>query len=136
MQCEITERLPSAEEYNDLRRSVGWGTYDQELITRALPQSLYSVCADVNGRFVGMARIVGDGGLVFYIQDVAVHPDFQRQGIGKRMMDKIMEYIRAHASHNTIVALMSAYGKERFYEQYGFVRRPTDRLGCGMTIFW
>ncbi len=30
----------------------------------------------------------------------------------------------------------AATGKEPFYEKYGFTRRPNDRLGAGMTIFW
>jgi len=31
---------------------------------------------------------------------------------------------------------MAAAGKEPFYEKYGFTRRPTERLGAGMTQFW
>jgi ribosomal protein S18 acetylase RimI-like enzyme len=83
-----------------------------------------------------MARIIGDGGMVYYIQDVIVIPDYQRQGIGTQMMDRIMAYIRLHASQSTIIGLMSAVGKEAFYEKYGFMVRPTDKLGAGMTIFW
>ena len=108
----------------------------EEVIVRALPQTLYGVGALMNGTLIGMARVVGDGGLVYYIQDVIVHPNYQRQGIGTLMMDRIMAYIGARAAHNTIVGLMSAYGKESFYEKYGFIKRPTDRLGCGMTMFW
>jgi hypothetical protein len=52
------------------------------------------------------------------------------------MMDKVMEYIRVHARNGSIIGLMSAKGKEQFYERYDFVRRPNDRLGCGMIIFW
>lgn len=83
-----------------------------------------------------MARIIGDAGLVYYIQDVIVVPECQRQGIGAQMMDRVMEYIREHASQNTTVGLMSAKGKEAFYEKYGFKARPTEKLGAGMTIFW
>lgn len=41
-------------------------------------------------------------------------------------MNKVMEYLQAHASHNSIIGLMSAKGKEKFYEN----------LGSGMTMFW
>ena len=47
-----------------------------------------------------------------------------------------MEYISTHANHNSVVGLMSATGKEAFYEKYGFTIRPTEKLGAGMTIFW
>lgn len=43
-------------------------------------------------------------------------------------------YIRAHASQNSIIGWMSAVGKEAFYEKYGFMVRPTEKLDAGMTI--
>lgn len=132
----IVERLPSAAQYNQLRQAVGWGVYAEAVIERALPNTLYSLCAFVDDQLVGMARVIGDGGLVYYVQDVIVLPAYHGQGIGARMMDRVMDYIRVHASHNTIIGLMAACGKEPFYEKYGFIRRPTDRLGAGMTIFW
>ncbi len=132
----VVEQLPSAAQYNQLRAAVGWGVYTEDVIERALPKTLYCLCAFVDGELVGMARVIGDGGMVYYIQDVIVLPAHQRQGIGARMMDRLMDYIRTHASHNTIVGLMAACGKEPFYEQYGLTRRPTKRLGAGMTMFW
>jgi GNAT superfamily N-acetyltransferase len=80
--------------------------------------------------------VIGDGGMVYYVQDVIVIPDYQRRGIGTQLMDRVMRYIRAHASHNTVVGLMAAKGKEAFYTRYGFTVRPTDQLGPGMTMFW
>jgi ribosomal protein S18 acetylase RimI-like enzyme len=134
--CTIVEKLPSAAEYNWLRQLVGWRTYQEEVIEKALPNTLYGVCAYQGEKLVGMARIIGDGGMVYYIQDVIVIPECQRQGIGTRLMEAIMAYIHAHASHNSIIGLMSAAGKEAFYEKYGFTTRPTEKLGAGMTIFW
>jgi ribosomal protein S18 acetylase RimI-like enzyme len=134
--CTIVDRLPTAAEYNWLRQTVGWRTYPEEVIEKALPNTMYGVCAYQGEKLVGMARIIGDRGMVYYIQDVIVIPECQRQGIGTQLMDAIMAYIRAHASLNSIIGLMSAVGKEAFYEQYGFTTRPTDKLGAGMTIFW
>ena len=134
--CTIIEKLPTAAEYNWLRSLVGWRTYQESVIEKALPNTLYCVCAYLGEKLVGMARIIGDGGMVYYIQDVIVIPEYQRQGIGTQMMDAIMAYIRAHASQNTIIGLMSAVGKEAFYEKYGFMIRPTEKYGAGMTMFW
>ena len=134
--CSILERLPTAEEYNRLRHLVGWGTYREDIITKALPSSIYCVCAFLGTELVGMARLVGDAGMVYYVQDVIVDPRCQRQGIGTQLMDRVMAYVKAHASHNTIVGLMSSKGREAFYQKYGFTSRPNDRFGAGMTIFW
>lgn len=132
----IVEQLPTAGEYNRLRAAVGWRTYDEATAGRHLPASLYGVCARRGGETVGMARVVGDGGLVFYIQDVIVVPEWQRRDIGTQLMDRVMEYIRQNAFEQSYVGLMSAKGKEPFYEKYGFIARPTELLGAGMTIFW
>lgn len=132
----IVEQLPSVADYNRLRDLVGWGTYGEDVIARSLPHSLYCVCAESDGQVVGMARVIGDGGIVYYVQDVIVIPGYQGRGIGTELMDRVMAYIRAHASHNTIVGLMAAVGKEAFYTRYGFTVRPTERLGAGMTLFW
>jgi len=134
MPCEIVERLPTPQEYNRLRSAVGWRTYDEALIARCLPRSLYCVCAVMDGEVVGMARVVGDGGLVCYVQDVCVLPEHQGKGIGTMLMDRIMAYLKREMAPNTIIGLMSALGKEPFYERYGFVRRPNARYGCGMQL--
>ncbi len=134
--CHIVEKLPTAEEYNWIRSQVGWKTYQLDVVEKALPNTLYCVCAYRGVNLVGMARVIGDNGMVYYIQDVIVIPGCQREGIGTQMMDRVMEYIRQHASQNSIVGLMSAAGKEAFYEKYGFLRRPTEYYGAGMTMFW
>jgi GNAT superfamily N-acetyltransferase len=136
MDFRLVEELPPAGEYNRLRAAVGWGTHALPVVTRALSHSLYGVCAFVDGALVGMARVIGDGGLVFYIQDVVVLPDYQGQGIGAGLMEAVMQYIQAHACRNSVIGLMSAKGKEDFYRRYGFTARPNERLGSGMTIFW
>ncbi len=132
----IVGKLPTAEEFNRLRSQVDWRTYHVDVIEKALPNSLYWVCTYPEGALVGMARIVGDGGMVYYIQDVIVLPEYQRQGIGTQMMDAIMAYIRSHASQYSNIGLMSAKGIEAFYERYGLTTRPTDKLGAGMTMIW
>jgi GNAT superfamily N-acetyltransferase len=132
----IVEMLPSAADYNRLRKAVGWGTYREALITHSLPESIYCLCALAGDQVIGMARILGDDGMVYYVQDVIVLPEYQNRGIGAQLMDRIMAYLRTHSQDNTIIGLMSAVGKEAFYEKYGFTRRPTEELGSGMTIFW
>jgi GNAT superfamily N-acetyltransferase len=136
MNYQIVEKLPTTEDYNQLRQSVGWGIYKRDVIEQALPNSLYCVCAVMDGEIIGMARIIGDGGLAYYIQDVILKPDYQLQGIGTQLMNKIMEYIRVHANNNSVIGLMAAKDKEPFYTRYGFTVRPDYKTGSGMTMFW
>jgi len=136
MNYQIIEKLPSPEEYLYLRQLVGWNLLERDVVEKALPASLYCVCAVVDRTVIGMARIIGDGGLAYYIQDVIVIPEYQRKGIGTQLMNKIMEYIRTNAYNNSVVGLMAAKGKELFYTRYGFTIRSDNNLGSGMTIFW
>ena len=41
-----------------------------------------------------MGRIIGDDRIAFFIKDVVVHPDYQDEGIGKLVMDKLLNYIK------------------------------------------
>jgi hypothetical protein len=34
-----------------------------------------------------------------------------------------------------MVVLVAAKGKEEFYEKFGFINRPNDIYGAGMTLF-
>ena len=94
MNYQIIEKLPSPEEFIQLRQLVRWGIPERDVIVKALPNSLYCIGAVADAEIIGMARIIGDGGLAYYIQDVIIKPEYQRQGIGTALMNKIMEYIR------------------------------------------
>ena len=58
-----------------------------------------------------------------------VLPEFQRNGIGKRVMDAVMSYLSSHAHPHAFVGLMATKGVSKFYEKYEFVERPPDRPG-------
>ena len=135
-QITLLERLPTPQEYNDLRQAVGWRPHREDVIEKGLANTLYCVCAFVDGVLIGMARVLGDGGLAYYIHDVIVIPAHQSQGIGRQIMDQVMLYLHQHAAQNVTIGLMAAPGKETFYEQYGFNRRPNHTMGAGMTMHW
>lgn len=80
-------------------------------------------------------RVVSDGGFVFYIAEVIIDPAFQRQGIGRALMARVMQHIRAAIGprERTSVCLMAAKGKEAFYARHGFEVRPYEGHGTGMS---
>ncbi len=130
----LVERSPTAEEYQKLREAVGWGNVDVEATEIGLHNSLFSVCVIFENEVIGCGRVIGDSGIYFYIQDVIVLPEFQGKGIGKRIMDTIMDYLKAHAHPGAFVGLMAAKGVSKFYERYGFKVRPSD--APGMFCLW
>jgi GNAT superfamily N-acetyltransferase len=94
-----------------------------------LAGALFTVCALHEGNVVGCARVIGDGGLYFYPQDVIVLPRFQGRGLGKRLMEPIMRYLDEHALPGSFAGLMAAEGVSGFYRQFGFAVRPPGRPG-------
>ena len=120
-QYQIEERIPTLEEYRKLCEAVGWGQFvNFEAAPIALLNSVYSVVAVHQEEIVGMGRIVGDGGIFYYIQDVVVLPTFQGQGIGHALMEQLVNYVGKNGPEKAFLGLFAAEGKEAFYKRYGF----------------
>jgi ribosomal protein S18 acetylase RimI-like enzyme len=130
----LVERNPTLEEYQGLRRAAGWLDVETEAIETGLQNSLFSVCVILKNKVIGCGRVIGDGGIYFYIQDVIVLPEFQGKGIGRRIMDAIMEYLKSHARNGAFIGLMAAKGVSKFYERYGFKRRASDAPGMFLVL--
>jgi GNAT superfamily N-acetyltransferase len=121
----IVERVPTLQEYRDLCTAVGWeGVMNFEAAKTALPNSLYGVVAMQGTRAIGMGRIVGDGAIFFYVQDVAVQPEYQGQGVGKRLLGRLVRHINDVAPEKAFIGLFAARGTNPFYEQFGFRAWP------------
>ncbi len=126
----------SAEDFRALRVSDNWAVPACAQAEAAIAHSLICVTARKDGRAVGMGRLVGDGALIWYIQDVIVLPEYQGQGIGRRIVERLIEHVRATRLPGTqvTVGLMAAFGKEGFYEKLGFRVRPNAHEGPGMAM--
>ena len=67
-----------------------------------------------------MGRVVGDGGLFLFVVDIAVAPAWQRQGLGRRIMQALMDEVHARAPARTMVGLIADGTAYRLYEKFGF----------------
>ncbi len=130
------ERIPEESEYNRLRELAGWGALESETVGRSLPNSVYAVVAEYNNEVIALARVVGDGGLCFYIQEIIVHPNHRRRGIASTFMQYIFEYLKKATTKRSYIGVFSGKELEPFYEKYGFWKRPTSVMGHGMMQFW
>jgi GNAT superfamily N-acetyltransferase len=130
----LVERLPTIAEYEALLRAVGWAKdMDPQAAQTALRNSLFAVVALEGDRPVGMARIVGDGTKAFYVQDVVVHPDRQRQGIGTVLMEAVMGYFQRATPAQSSIGLFTGRRLAGFYERHGFEGPDTAPYGMYHT---
>lgn len=93
MSCNIKEYTNiDKEEIIELYESVGWINYinKPEMLINGFENSLLILGAYINHKLVGIIRVVGDGHSIVYIQDLIVHEDFQRQGIGRMLINEIL----------------------------------------------
>jgi GNAT superfamily N-acetyltransferase len=76
-----------------LYKAVEWSNYYKEpqMMKKAYQSSLYIVGAYLKNTLVGIIRVVGDGASIVFIQDLLVHPDNQRQGIGSQLLLHILD---------------------------------------------
>ena len=130
----VCKTLLSPQLFLELYKSVGWQAPCLEQVETALKHSVATFCAFDGDRAVGMARLLGDGGMSFYIKDFAVRPEYQGKGVGRLLMNAVEDYILSSLREGWAVSLelISAKGKEAFYEKCGFEQRPCDWDGAGM----
>jgi GNAT superfamily N-acetyltransferase len=125
----LVERLPTVAEYETLIRAVGWANTNLAVAPAALRNTLYSVVAVAGDRAAGMARVVGDGAMAFYVQDVMVLPEHQRQGIGTALVAAVMDYFRRGAPGHSSIGVFTGRNLAGFYERHGFEGPDTGLYG-------
>ncbi len=120
----------TAEEFISLWESV-WGqgpTIEQTEL--AMKHTLFRISVWDRDRIVGMARMIGDLGLDYYIKDVVVRPEYQRKGIGRMMIQELLKFIEENGVSGTeiFVELCAVPDKVPFYEKFGFSANEAQRL--------
>lgn len=85
---------------------------------QALLNSHALVTAWEDDKLVGLGNAISDGHLVVYYPHLLVHPDYQGQGIGQMIVEKLQEKYR-HFHMQMLVADGRAID---FYKKMGFER--------------
>jgi len=113
-------------ELSELYRIAPLGTKSADHLREVFCNSRYVCFVHDKEALVGAGRALADGRDCSYICDVAVHPDYQGTGLGKRIVQKLMEFSKNH----TKIILYANPGKEGFYRKLGF-----KMMNTAMAIF-
>ena len=106
-----------ADNLQELFTSVGWGpAKEPERLQRAIKNSDKVYTAWDNKKLVGLINAISDGELTVFFHNLLVSPDYQRQGIGNELVEKMLKhYVKYEIK--IINALEPAIN---FYKKRGF----------------
>lgn len=133
---EIKHNKLTAEEFIYLWESVWGNAPTKEQIELALTNSIFVVSVYDRGKVAAMARMIGDMGLCYYIKDVVVHPDYQKKGIGRGLINELLDFIKSNGISGTqiFVELCAMPDKIPFYEKFGFSANEAQRLRIMLPV--
>jgi len=120
---------PSVQTYCELRVASGLSAKSAEAAARGLPNTLFAVQLLHEGQPIGMGRVIGDGGTAFQVVDIAVRPEHQGLGLGKRLMQEIANWLRDHVPEGGYVSLLADVPADALYAQFGFVHTAPRTVG-------
>ncbi|WP_159947009.1 GNAT family N-acetyltransferase [Rhizobium sp. 18065] len=125
---------PTVKDYLRLRQQAGLSPFSEEAANRGLAGSIFAVSLMQGEEIVGMGRIIGDGGCFYQVTDIAVLPDHQGKGLGKRIMAALTDYMKANLPATAYVSLIADVPANKLYEQFGFAETAPRSVGMAMTI--
>ena len=131
---ELIPGTPGAADYRRLRRVAGLSEKTQAAAEAGLPNTWFAVTVMLDGRAIGMGRVIGDGGTAFQIVDIAVEPEHQGKGLGKRIVAALVDHLRAHAPASAYVSLIADGDAQHLYAKYGFAPVMPESIGMAFKI--
>lgn len=100
--------------------NIGWVAYlqNEDKLFSAFENSLYLLGAYDNDQMIGFVRVVGDGEHVVLVQDLIVKAEYQNDGIGTRLFEKILNKYQTVRLF-MVVTDMEDKRNDAFYRKFG-----------------
>jgi ribosomal protein S18 acetylase RimI-like enzyme len=108
----------TAEHVAGLREAVGWERRTEKY-HRILGNTYFSAGCFAEDLLIGYVDTVSDGIEDAYIRDLAVHPRYQRQGIGSKLLSMVIERTKSDK-----IKMVNVVFEPRFaglYKKAGFI---------------
>jgi ribosomal protein S18 acetylase RimI-like enzyme len=118
VKIEINGDISKVEVVSLYRANVWSSAQKPDQLLAALRQSETLVTARVDGKLVGIGNAISDGHLVVYYPHMLVDPNYQGQGIGRKMMVSMMNIYKGF-HQQMLTSDKNAIG---FYQALGFSR--------------
>ena len=111
------------EHVKEIYASESWRAYlqDDEKLKRAFANSLFTYGAYHNNKLIGFVRCVGDGEHIIIVQDLIVHHEYQKLGIGTQLFQFILDKFKDVRMFLVITDLFDEVDN-KFYQNNGLVK--------------
>lgn len=119
-EIEVLRTPASVKEFVNLRAACGMRPRTIASAEKGLRNTLFWVTLRKDNQLIGMGRVVGDGGTVVQITDIAVHPEHRKKGYGRYIFEAIQEYILNEIPDDAFVCLFAEKEIAPFYHRNGF----------------
>lgn len=133
MSYHLVAETPSVADYRRLREVSGLSPKTQAAAERGLEGTLFAATILLDDRTVAMGRVIGDGGCFYQIVDMAVEPEHQGRGLGKRIFAALMDWLHQNAPTSAYVSLIADGDARHLYEKFGF--EPVMPASIGMALW-
>ena len=116
------------EEILHLYQSVGWTNYLKrvDILEEAYANSLCVLAAYDGDSLLGIIRAIGDGLTIVFVQDIIVLPEYQRKGIGTKLLKTLMDKYKDVYQMELLTD--NTEKTKAFYRSVGFT--ASDDMGC------
>jgi ribosomal protein S18 acetylase RimI-like enzyme len=111
-----------------IRKSIGWQPRSEKKWKEILSKSSFVYSVYDGKKLIGMGRLVEDG-IMCMLYDIVVHKKYQGQGIGKLIVNKLIEQTKGKKYCS--ISLFTDKDKVKFYEKLGF---KLDNFGMELKI--
>ena len=74
-----------------------------------------------------MARVVGDGAISLVVTDVMVDSQYQKNGLGRVLMNEINKYLDENYDEDSYIILFANTPYDKFYEKFNFKQFPNKK---------
>ena len=120
------------EDIINLYQSVGWTNYLERIgiLEEAYANSLCVLGAYDDDRLIGIIRAVGDGQTIVFVQDIIVLSEYQRKGIGTKLLKAVVEKYKDVYQMELLTD--NTEKTNAFYRSVGFT--ASDDVGCVAVI--
>ncbi|MEV7967723.1 GNAT family N-acetyltransferase [Sphaerisporangium sp. NPDC088356] len=124
------------DEIFELYESVGWGPWTRDIakVCRSLVNSHLVITArDESGKLLGLSRTVSDDEIVCYVQELLVNQQFHGQGIGRRLLEHLMDRY-AHCRYFLLTtdheSTPEGESNHAFYRRLGLIEHHEQGLSA------